>query len=99
MDIVERVARALYDEATRINDEYHLPQIPDFDGQRKTMWLRSARAAISEVLSALEEPSEAVIDASRRELEGWDKRFDSYKTIAWNAWQAMLSQVRKEIEG
>lgn len=90
--LVERVARRLcWDIVRREPDSpYHSPvgeyvspawQIPAVTS--------AARAAIAEVLSEMEEPSEGVLDAM----------YLAYEKAPELMWRAGISQFRKEIEG
>lgn len=89
MDMVERVARAICGASKFPPDEWQ-DALPE------------ARAAISEVLSALEEPSEAVRRAfyeadglTLSKSMGGGLHSESFRI----GWGAALAQVRKEIEG
>ena len=87
MSLVERVARVI--------------DACDHDRVDHELCIRQARAAISEVLDALMEPSEGMVEAyfDRCDLGGdLMGSPDDPRHPMFAAWQAMLAQFRREVD-
>ena len=91
-DLVERVARALCKSMC----EEEVWPCWDTTEQECRCWdtqIPQARAAILETLRGMMEPSEAMYSEALRYLN------TDGETNVWAAWQAMLTQKIKEVEG
>ena len=89
-DMVERVARAIWPDEWRRQDD--LAETEPFrwgnrpEAERRDLMLTQARTAIS----AMREPTEKMVEASNRE---WDGRMSHRST---GAWQAMIDAALQE---
>ena len=90
--IVEAVARALYDEAVKINERHRMIPLPPYEHDKNGFYSQQARAALTAFLDCMREPSEGMREAPR-------KHGQIGPMGANEVWQAMLDQLRKEALG